>query len=405
VNAGEQREIETDGGAIVTRDHRARGGSSDPEDIEEAYAEARENYAPTKAEHWSTSAQIATLIIQRLPYSRATSGSPRAQVDPSDHITPHPNPPLTVFGPDGRFIVTFFADGSWVDAAGEQSSTAEFIEGSPGAIADLLIRCAGLERVLQEEHSQQRRSSQHDQVNRGREWREAPEPTRTWRDVVDLPPQQTWDEHTPPSVCRESPTSRLILAAYDPHSCTYAPMDHPRWGVESLRIAAFESASAYRGHRLPIEPIHAGDCLISVGPMSSNSERKLDEDGDLEGDVIWHPQRVLRVESEGDSHYRVWLAVDSDVRTQRQSLDRLGLRCSAFPQSPVVLSKEHAVRVLDFFQLDVFCRECGNRAKPLVYGLPGPDEPDYLAFGGCIIQPDQPLYACSCGHRWGATDF
>ena len=42
------------------------------------------------------------------------------------------------------------------------------------------------------------------------------------------------------------------------------------------------------------------------------------------------------------------------------------------------------LRILDArFQLNVFCDECGNRAKPIVYGMPGPDEPKYLALGGC----------------------
>ena len=231
-----------------------------------------------------------------------------------------------------------------------------------------------------------------------------PQPTNTWLDDVDLPGGQTWDEHTPASICRESVASRLIFAPYDPNSCTFARTAHPRWGVESLRIPALKDEPLRAHSSRSIEQVRPGDCLLTVGPKFPAPVEQLEledtEFDELEGTLAWFPQRVVRVEPEGQGHLRVWVARDNDVMNDNADPDDLGLTMQVSAQDTVALKNDDAQAVYQHFQLNVFCEECGNRAKPIVYGMPTSADPSYLAIGGCIFEADAPNYTCSCGHTW-----
>lgn len=377
----------------------------DSDDIEEMFAEARAGITRTPAENWAIGAELATLILQRLPGSRVSCGQERGRTAPVDYITPQPNPPLVVFSPDGRFIVSFTADGTWIEASGRGASSLDgILEGTPGTVAELLIRIAGVDmQPVKEGKFPRQRHVPGDGLRRLQD----PVNTDTWRDRVTVPRDEAWDASTPPSICRSSATSRIILAPYDPESCTFAGPGYrqTRWGVESLRIPVFPDSDTYSPTWSPTEPIHGGDCLVTVGPKFVDGSDQLGFESDLDGELMWHPQLVLRAEPEGQSHVRVWLAVDDDVRNDHATPDELDLATGRYRSEPRVLERRESMKLLEHFQLDVFCPECGSRGKPIVYGMPGPDEPDYLAIGGCIIQPEQPLYVCPCGHEWGSTDF
>lgn len=380
------------------------GGYEESDDIEEMFARARAGVTRTPAQNWAIGAELATLILQRLPGSRVSCGTAHGQMVPVDYITPQPNPPLAVFAPDDRFIVSFSGDGTWIDASGRVSSTAGILEGGPGTIAELLIRIAGVDmQAARERKFPRQRGVSGDGLRRLQD----PVETNTWRDIVRLPDDQIWDASTPPSICRSSANARIILTPYDLESCTYAGPRYGqvRWGVESLRIPTFPDSESYSPHWSPTEPIHGGDCLVTWGPKFFGGSDQLGFKTDLDGDLIWHPQLVIRAEPEGQSHVRVWLAVDDDVRNDHASPDELDLSSGRYRREPGVLDRRQSTNLLEQFQLNVFCPECGNRGKPIAYGMPGPDEPVYLALGGCIVQPESPLYFCPCGHEWGTTDF
>jgi len=387
----------------MTNNTDGPGGFEESEDIEELFAQARAGITRTPEENWAIGAELSTLILQRLPGARVSCGQERGRAKPVDYITPQPNPPLVVFAPDGRFIVSFTGDGSWIEASGRVSSTAGILEGSPGTVAEMIIRIAGVDmQPFKHPKFPRRRHVPGDGLRRLQD----PTDTHTWRDRVTLPRDQTWDASTPPSICRASATSRIIRTPYDPESCTYAGPGYrqTRWGVESLRIPAFPDSEVYSPTWSPPEPVHEGDCLVTFGPKFFGGDDQLGFKTDLDGDWIWHPLLVLRAEPEGQRHVRVWLAVDGDVRNEHASVDELELSRGPYRHEPRVLESRESVKLLEHFQLNVFCPECGNRGKPIVYGLPGPDEPDYLALGGCIVESDQPLYVCPCGHEWGTTD-
>ena len=379
--------------------------NQEPLDIESVHADALRTASPARNDRWIITARIAILIQRMVPGSRVTTGHPRGPSDRTDYITLTPNSPLTVFGPDGRFIVSFLKDGTWIDANGRVSSPAGFLEGGPHSIAELIIREAGFTPPSGGWQPRGRiRPNYDDGLRRSLQ----PTPTHTWRDVVKLPSGQTWDENTPPSICRESVASRLLLASYDPNSCTFTTSMHPRWGVESLRIPAIKADPVTDRDYLQIEQVRAGDCLFTMGPKfpaSGESEGEADHDEDLEGNLVWHPQRVIRVEPEGRDHLRVWLARDNDVANQTAHPDDLDVLHRPENYETKVLYGEDVTWLQHYFHLEVFCQECGNRGTPIVYGMPASDDPSHIALGGCVIQSDLPTYACSCGNRWGTLDF
>ena len=59
---------------------------------------------------------------------------------------------------------------------------------------------------------------------------------------------------------------------------------------------------------------------------------------------------------------------------------------------------------------DVVCPRCGGPAKPIVYGLPGPELQQQatageVLLGGCCIDADSPEFGCvRCGFEWSPTD-
>jgi len=71
-----------------------------------------------------------------------------------------------------------------------------------------------------------------------------------------------------------------------------------------------------------------------------------------------------------------------------------------FSPAGIGIKEDDAQAGYRHFQLYVFYPECGSRGKPIVYGMPGPDEPDNLAIGGCIIEDDALNCTRSCGHSW-----
>ncbi len=366
----------------------------DDEDIEELLAEARASRPPRNREqNWKISAEIANEVLRRLPGGRVSTGAPRGELD---FIPPSAYPPIIITALDGRFVVRFDEDGSWVEADGRRSGVDGIIEGNPQTVAEMLIRTAGVE--LETEPGDQR---WHRELPKGPRRLIHPQSTNTWRDHVYLPQGQAWDSRTPASICRESPASRLFMANYEQASCTYAGSlgrsvsRRGRWGVESLRISVPNT-------RHPDDAVlpRVGDVLATLGEKFDGTQEQLDFDDDYEGVRLWHPQRIIQVVPEGNRHLRVWLARDDDVANDNLTLDEIPERLASRIRGTTHVQQGDAQALHARFQLNVFCDECGNRAKPIVYGMPGPDEPKYLALGGCIISADQPNYVCQCGEEW-----
>lgn len=372
--------------------------TTDADDIEELMAEGRRGYDPSPQERWNSTVELAKALMGALPGIQVSSGAARSRLPRVDYIPPAANPPLNVFGPDGRFIVSFLGDGRWIEADGRIASTTGIIESSPEALARELIRVAGLElpRDTSKNRPWRRQAPPSEKLQRLLE----PRPTNTWRDNVGLPVGQNWDEHTPASICRESQASRLIAVPYDEYSCTFSRTSHPRWGIESLRIPDFAHDPRYPTWKPPIDPIHIGDCLLTFGEKFESDEEQLQFDHEIDGVRLWFPQRVVRVEPEGAGHLRVWLAVDRDVINDNATPEELTVPIELPRDQPRLLTSEEALQIWRFFQLDVFCRECGNRGKPLVYGMPTSTDPSYLVIGVCVIEPNQPRYTCYCGNAW-----
>jgi hypothetical protein len=368
----------------------------DQYDIEEILVEARRAYDPSPKDRWDTTVQIVKALLLALPGSRVSSGEPRRLPGPVDYLPPTPNTPVTVFGPDGRFIVTFLEEGRWIEADGRIASTAGVIEGGPESVAESMIRTAGVERPRPSPLHRAHRRPRSDGLPR----QLLPTPTFTWRDNVDLPDGLNWDEHTPASICRESQTSRLIAVAYDPDSCTFANAPHPRWGIESLRIPDFIPDRTYPSWMPAIDPIHVGDCLLTIGEKHDSADGELRFEDAPAGVRLWFPQRVVHVEPEGATHLRVWLAWDRDVANDNLEPNELPDAFALPDQQPRILTPDEARAIWPLFQLTVFCERCGNRARPILYGLPASEDPSYVSLGGCIIEPNQPQYTCLCGHQW-----
>lgn len=377
-------------------------GSPDPQDIEELFAEARRDFNPSPQERWAFTVELARTMLWMLTGCRVTSGDPRRIPGPVDYITPSPNAPLMVFGPDGRFIVSFLEDGTWIEANGRIRSAAGVLEGGPEALVRSILRTAGIDQRRRQPRPSQTRPSRQQPTPHDDALPRLliPKPTRTWRDAVALLAGQTWDEHTPASICRESITSRLILTGYDPTSCTFAKSDHPRWGIESLRIPTFPEESHFTSWQPAVDQVRVGDCLITVGSKAAAPEDELEYADDFAGVRIWHPQRVVRVEPEGAGHLRVWVTWDDDIKNDNATSQEINLPLEGLELGPRILDPEESKKILRHFQLDVFCTQCGNRAKPIVYGMPTSADPSYLAIDGCIIEPNQPRYTCYCGHQW-----
>jgi hypothetical protein len=372
---------------------------TDYDDIEDILFEARDGYIRTPEEIWELSASIANLIVRGAPGSTVTCGDPRSRQGVVDYITPLPLTPLRVFGPDGRFIVSFLKDGSWIDANGNQSSTRGFIEGSPEAIARMLLEDAG----INPRGGKPRRRPVNHPVHSDKLPRMiTPQHTRTWRDgyAFASPPER--DPNTPPSICLRSPATRLILATYEPDSCTYASGygASARWGVESLRVPMIGNDSLREGDARSPSEIHEGDCVVTFGRKQSVLD---DDDEEYHANLLWHPQEVVHVEPEGTGFVRVWLIVDNDVANDYVDPSDLGIRTDSPWRGTRVLTGEDRHVVLEEFNLDVFCSKCGNRARPILYGLPSSMEPSYFIMGGCLVEPGQPDYVCACGHEWGSV--
>ena len=371
---------------------------ADPNDIEGLMAEARLGYDPTAQERWNSLVELVKALLYALPGARVTSGADRGRSARVDYVTPVPNPPLTVFGPDGRFVISFLEDGRWIEADGRVGNSSGIIEGSPEALACQWIRVAGLEppRDMRANRMVPHRTPPSFALRRHLR----PVSTNTWRDTVELPDGQTWNEHTPASICRESQASRLIAVHYDEDSCTFSGTSHPRWGIESLRIRNFIPDPHYPTWKPPIDPIRVGDCVLTVGRKFEADEDQLNFEHEFEGERMWFPQRVVHAEPEGTGHLRVWLAWDNDVNNDNATPDELSVPIQLPTTQPRVLTGREALAIWQHFQLDVFCSECGNRGKPIVYGMPTSADPSYLAIGGCIIEPNQPRYTCYCGNEW-----
>lgn len=366
----------------------------DEDDIEELFAKARASRPPrTREQNWKNSSEIAYEVLRLLPSARVGTGASPYELD---YIPPAPHPPIIITAADGRFIVRFDEDGSWLEADGQRSSVDGIIEGNPQSVAEMLIRSAGVESETRPPHARW-----HRELPKGPRRLLHPQSTNTWRDHVYLPEGQAWDGRTPASICRESQASRLFMASYEQASCTYAgslgPSDsrRGRWGVESLRISVPNTRYSDDAD-LP----RVGDVLATVGEKFDGAEDQLDFDDGYEGVRLWHPQRIVQVVPEGFRHLRVWLARDDDVANENLTLDEIPEQLASRIRGTTRLQPHHAQVLYAQFQLNVFCDECGNRGKPIVYGMPGPEEPEYLALGGCLIEPNQPRYVCLCGHEW-----
>jgi hypothetical protein len=372
----------------------------DTPDIEDLLAECRQTSTGPE-QHWALSATIANFILRGLPGSRVLCGHPRWRTQPADYITPVPNPPLTVFGPDGRFIVSFLHDGTWLNAVGRRNSVSEIIEGSPRTIANMLVEDAGLgERQDLRIHTSRRA---HPYQDSALPRMLQPTSTKTWRDDYPYPSPPNWGAETPPSSCLTSPKTRLILAPYEPNSSTYTAGygSSARWGIESLRVPAMREHLRRNMESIALTQIHPGDCLVTFGRKFASRDGELDfEEEDYRKPLLWHPQEVVHVEPEGQHHLRVWLIVDRDVSNEAVAPADVDFDIRPNQRHPRVLEAGDRAKILEAFNLDVFCPNCGNRGRPIIYGMPGPDEPEYLVMGGCIVSEDQPQYVCSCDHTW-----
>ncbi len=83
---------------------------------------------------------------------------------------------------------------------------------------------------------------------------------------------------TPSSICLASEDARMILAPYDPLSCTYTVLagDGKRWGVESLRIPRIPDDALRSGFGSAPMDVHAGDCVVTVGQKFATDGEQAD---------------------------------------------------------------------------------------------------------------------------------
>jgi hypothetical protein len=287
---------------------------------------------------------------------------------------------------NGQLIVQFEQDGTWLDAQGRTHSWRGIIEGSPKTIAEMLLRKAGLRdqrrtRVLA--------AQTRDRLPR----RDTPAPTHTWADDHFLAEIPDIPANAPPWVVVPPWPDRIVVTSYAPQSCTFTGF-HQRWAVESLLIPTLRQS---RHQPRDLQPLHAGDVLATVGPAT--------EDEDAEGEPqVWHPQRVLRVQEAGTQHLRVWLLVDGEVRNRRLALDDFPGPLSGNHFTNGIVEGGAMRLVLDAFDLAVDCPTCGNRGRPIMWGLPAAPPPSYVIVGGCVIDHDPPAYQCACDTTWVITE-
>lgn len=296
----------------------------EPFDLEEALAEA-ERTPPSQERLWEMSAQVAMLLLRALPGGRIQCGNPRHRTLPADYVTPLPNPPLNVYGPDGRFVVSFTPRGSWIDAQGVESSFSGILEGGPESIARMLLRDAGLERRPDGRFGGERRVRRA--LSDGLPRLLEPTRTGTWRDGVGSSMLRDLQHDAPATIAWPDRLGRLLVAPYDPRSCTFTgSYDSPRWGVESLRIPALLAGDRGDGYPFEGHEVCPGDCVVTWGTKHDSPNGRALSCADCEGsDLLWYPQRVVHVEQEGAGHLRAWLLRDDRVANRHQPPSIAGL--------------------------------------------------------------------------------
>jgi hypothetical protein len=194
-----------------------------------------------------------------------------------------------------------------------------------------------------------------------------------------------------------APLASVWVAGYDEDRWTVTDIDG-RFSLDRTTMPAPDPEEGFGRFR-------RGDVVIWVGPST---------DGYTEEDVIWQPSLVVQATGIGDGMVRILSIRDANLkchgidRTRDLDID-WGSHLGGSRQPEIVDSS-----VLDLWQLDVWCRDCGHLASPVRWGLGGAprtrdDDGTLLPWpegvevdAGCDISGEPHLYVCErCSTTWG----
>lgn len=276
---------------------------------------------------------------------------------------------------EGTTLATFDSSGEITLAAGMGAVDLHYLEQGPFAVADAILHARDVaeDAVTHSDH-------------------EAVTPTRlTVTEPSPLQDLGRWceaiPEKAPTSMCLPAWGGRVVVRGYDTALSSFAPVSTSiRWIIETTMVP-LEDRPDVEG---PGGVVFPGDCIVFFGTGTSAEEREPE---------LWHPQRVLRVESLAHGWQRVWTLADASVRDEPAYLHHTELPKEIFVGT--ALQGNWRDFVLDSFQLAIECFECGGYGKPVVYGLVDEesDNPHVIA-GGTHANADDPGYQCACGAQW-----
>lgn len=195
-------------------------------------------------------------------------------------------------------------------------------------------------------------------------------------------------ETAPSSMCLPAWGGRVVVRGYDTALSSFAQVSTSvRWLIETTMVP-LEDRPDIEG---PGGQVYPGDCIVFFGTGMAVEEKEPE---------LWHPQRVLRVETLPRGWQRVWTLADASVRDEPAYLHH-----SELPQELFVgaaLQGNWRDFLLDAFQLAIECTECGGYGKPVVYGVADDAEISnpHVVMGGNQVDSSEPNYVCSCGATW-----
>jgi hypothetical protein len=217
---------------------------------------------------------------------------------------------------------------------------------------------------------------------------------------------KTWSDAGVDPLPLDAPAYRLFVGA--PLATVWvAGYDEARWSISEIndRYLVDETTMPVPDPAEGFGRLRRGDLIIWVG---------LGRDGAVVEDTIWQPALVTQTRGTGDGALRIVSIRDGSLDCfGLQAVDEMGIDWASHLRGvrpPEVVDSS----VLDLWQLDVWCRACGNLGTPVRWGFSGPPRtrdddgallpwPEGLTLeAGCDMPQDPHLYRCErCGAEWG----
>ena len=198
-------------------------------------------------------------------------------------------------------------------------------------------------------------------------------------------------EGAPLEWCLPAYGGRVIVRGYDTLRSDLAPMaGSHRWMVDCSLVPLTPGAAKRTDG--PHGAVFPGDCVVYFGGDDQRTEAHL-----------WYPQRVIHTVPEDEAWQRVWSVRDTSESTEYPT-DEGAAALPEWMRTNEPLHGDERRRALELFWLNVDCPGCGARGRSIMYGLPaGPPGP-HVVIGGCLVDLDNPTYACQCGAEWRVQD-